>query len=55
MRCRDVSLPRTSSCRARCILGYPSYPNWEANRTTVDSLTSTICPSRLAVINAALS
>ena len=55
MRWTVVSLLRIISCKAFCMAGYPSYPNSAANRTTVDSLTFTVLPSRAAVIKAALS
>ena len=55
MRWVEVRRLRIISCSARCMLGYPSYPSSEANRTTVDSLTPESFPSLLAVMKAALS
>ena len=55
MRSTLVRRPRTTSCRAFFMPGYPRYPSSAAKRTTVDSLTPTAAPMRAAVMNAALS
>ena len=55
IRCTLVSLLRIISCMACCSSGYPVYPISVANRTTVDSLTPTVAPSRDAVIKATRS